>query len=123
MKYAYYLHKNGDLICKNAICYDDIEGDLVCRKWLIDTDKREDAWRLLFEALHFGCNIDRAKDLITKWDLSRDDSRYAIIHLHSELNDILRDGLRLYVTECLGEDMDEFFIWLQNNPPPNIKTT
>jgi hypothetical protein len=118
MQYAYYLHVNGDLICKNAISYNDICGDLVRKKWLLDTDKRIDAWRVVLEALGLGCNINRAKELISRWELTKEDSGYAIVHLYGELNEPLRVGLRIYIEGCLGENYDEFFDWLQDNPLP-----
>lgn len=68
MNYYYYLHENGDLICKqNADPADFRESDFVRMFWLLDTENRATVWDLLVEALALGANAGRVKGLATKW--------------------------------------------------------
>ena len=74
----YYLHTNGDLIFKQNLSgtpADLRESDSVVTLWPIDTDDRENAWRILIEALSCGAKLDRVKTLANKWHCGNDDGQ------------------------------------------------
>ncbi len=78
----YYLHTNGDLIYKPAICLetdpDYFVSDFVRETWAFVTDRRECAWTILIEASVLGANEDRIKELKEKWGCTDEDApKYA----------------------------------------------
>ena len=109
MRWCYYLHTNGDIIGKNPFSYHDIQGDFVVRIWMIDTDNREDGWRLVLQALASGCNISRAKELIDKWGLTYEDSKQMLVALKDELCPELKKGLTIFTKEFLNMDIEDYF--------------
>lgn len=109
MKWAYYLHTNGDIIGKNPISYHDIEGPFVVCKWIVDTEKREDAWRLVLQALARGCRIERAKELSKNWNLTYEDSKNMLVALRHEITPELKKGLGVFAKEILDMDLEDYF--------------
>lgn len=74
----YYLHTNGDLIFEHNLpgtAADIIESDFAVMLWSIDTDNRENAWRILVEALSCGAKLDRIQELAVKWHCGGDDAQ------------------------------------------------
>lgn len=107
IQWAYYLHINGDIISKNTITFNDIEGDFVVKKWLIDTTDRTDAWKLVLEALVLGASIDRVKELSNMWGLDYEDSLEFITR--TEPTEILKEGFDKFVRLVLGfENYDAY---------------
>lgn len=107
MQWAYYLHTNGDIIGKNPITFNDIEGDLVVKKWLIDTTNRIDVWILIIEALALNGSLERIKELSTKWKLDYKDSLEFITR--TEPTEILKEGFDKFVRLILGfENYDAY---------------
>lgn len=78
-KHYYYLHTNGDLIHKPYIdggqAADFRESPFVRMFWLIDTQERYDAWRLLVEAKALGARDDRVDELVAKWRCDDEDAQ------------------------------------------------
>jgi len=77
VKYWYYLHTNGDLIPKH-FAYDPsgsdfMDSDFVQKFWLVDTNKRFEAWALLAESLACGANLPRVQELAEKWGCNESD--------------------------------------------------
>jgi hypothetical protein len=80
----YYLHTNGELIYKpnsdDGVVADMRESDFVRMLWPMDTDTREDAWRILIEALALGANKERVTTLAHKWNCNDEDADNMAAH-------------------------------------------
>ena len=81
MKHYYYLHTNGGLIHKSALAVDSMgageyfDSDFVVTWWLVDDQKRSDAWNLCIFALKAGAKRGRVDQLIEKWKLTNEDAK------------------------------------------------
>jgi len=111
MKWYYYLHTNGDLIGKNPIVVDGdagyFDGDFVQKVWCIDTEKREDCWKFLLEALAKGACIDRVKELAEKWKMDKADSIEMLIRMKPK--GLMRGGMTIFIEKILGLDVEEYW--------------
>lgn len=114
--YYYYLHTNGDLIGKPPLVVESdplyFESTFVRKVWNIDLSNRSHAWGLVLEALALGANIDRVKELATKWKLDYTDCKVMIINI--DPNDDLRAGLALFITNILNMDYADFWNTLRD---------
>ncbi len=72
----YYLHTNGDLIHKGQHCdpSDFEESDFVKKWWLVDLEKRHDAYNMLIHASMLGIKKERLGDLVSKWKITNEDA-------------------------------------------------
>lgn len=93
MRFYYYLHENGDLICKqdfdSSQAADFRESPFVQHLWLIDPTDRETAWSLLVESLAIGASKERVEELARKWSCDDDD---ADVYADRIGLDLYRDG-------------------------------
>ena len=76
-KWYYYLHTNGDLIGKSPFgveCDPNyFDSPFVKKVWEIDLENRLDAWNFILEALSLGAGEDKVKELVEKWDMTKED--------------------------------------------------
>lgn len=73
----YYLHENGDLICKSdyeEIIADFQESDFVKHFWMFDPTSRLVGWSVLVEALALSANEERVSELAEKWGCNDEDA-------------------------------------------------
>ncbi len=72
----YYLHTNGDLIHKSKSCdpSDFEESDLVKKWWVVDLEKRHDAYNMLIHASMIGIRKERLAGLVGKWKITNEDA-------------------------------------------------
>ena len=73
----YYLHTNGSLIYKRELgdtVADLRESPFVRGIWPLDTENRENAWRICVEGLASGANPERVKELAEKWQCDDNDA-------------------------------------------------
>jgi hypothetical protein len=111
MKWYYYLHTNGDLIGKNPAYTseaDFTESDFVKTFWLIETDDRADAWRVVLEALARGARVDRVRELAEKWGLSKTDA-FEMMVRNGKPPDLLREGLERFINDILRMTDEAFY--------------
>lgn len=105
----YYLHTNGDLIYKPAIVVEldssYFDSDFVKKYWCFDSEDRNDAWTIILEALILGANINRIKELSSKWGLTLKNFHEFMIRT-PEPNDLLKQGIILFATEVLEYSLD-----------------
>lgn len=74
----YYLHENGELICKpnrSGIVADIRESTFARALWPVDPCDRAGAWTLLVEGLAAGAKPDRVRELADKWKCSDADAQ------------------------------------------------
>lgn len=105
----YYLHTNGKLIFKRnfpGMVTDIVEGDFAVMLWPLDTKNRENAWRVLVEALACEAGLVRVMELAVKWGCSDDD---ALIYG-------ARVGARLFMDGEQWCATREDFVDLQESP-------
>jgi len=113
MKWYYYLHTNGELIGKNPVAVESdseyFNSPFVKEFWKIDTTKREDAWRLLLEALALGASIEKVKELADKWKCNFEDSIEMLKRMKP--TSLMKDGWYIFLKEILGfNSMDDYLI-------------
>ena len=75
----YYLHINGDLIFKHNLpgtAADIRESNFAIMLWPIDVEDRENAWRILVEALACGAKLNRVQELAAKWHCDDNDAQF-----------------------------------------------
>jgi len=106
----YYLHTNGDLICKNAtyMSDSDFKSDFVVKHWLVDVNQRGDGWRMILEALVLGARIDRVKELADTWKMTEEDAAEYMFR-NPNPPEIEKQGLRLFFEKILNSDIEKFF--------------
>lgn len=112
MKHYYYLHVNGELISKPAIVVDMdpdyFDSDMVKRVWCIDTEKREDAWTLLVEALAEGASVERVAILADHWGCNEEDlPNYLLANMKP--TEEQRKGMEIFITDIFEADVDDFW--------------
>lgn len=113
----YYLHSESkDLIAKRFRPEDD--SPFVVRSWSLNTGNRMDAWRIALEGLALGANLDRIKELASKWNLTKHDAFRMMTRIDYDKNppsELMRDGLKLFIKNILGIDeatfVAEFATW------------
>ncbi len=107
----YYLHINGDLIYKPTIVDSDpsyFDSDFVKKYWRFDSEDRNDAWTIILEALMLGADINRIKELSSKWGLTLEDfCKFAQRTL--EPNEELKKGIVMFASAILGLAEDDFW--------------
>ena len=112
MKHYYYLHVNGDLIHKPAMVVesdpDYFDSDMVKRVWQVETEDRDDAWRILIEALVSGARVDRVRDLAEQWGCDEDDLPHFLVNNMSPTEE-QRKGLDLFIREIFQAEPNEFW--------------
>jgi len=117
MKWYYYLHTNGDLIGKNPIVVDNdgsyFDSPFVKAHWLIDTEARDDGWKLLLEATALGADITHIKELATKWGATFEDSIEML--KHCEPTELMQQGLSCFIKQVLGLDEEEYWKRVESN--------
>ena len=108
----YYLHTNGSLIHKPGFVVDSdpsyFHSDFVKAYWRCDVTDRASAWITVIEALALGADLDRIKELSTKWGLTRDELPHFLIRC-PDPTEVQRKGLRLFITDVLGLDAEKVF--------------
>jgi hypothetical protein len=80
----YYLHENGDLIYKRELgsTAADIRDSSFARGlWPIDTQNRENAWRILVEARAAGAKLERILQLASHWHCDDEDATFYAEHV------------------------------------------
>lgn len=111
MKWYYYLHTDGNIIGKNPCVVDSdpmyFDSSFVKKYWCINTENREDAWRVILEALALDCDLARAKELVAKWNLDLGDFVEMIMRV-KEI-DLMKDGISRFSKDILGLEVDEFW--------------
>jgi len=111
MEWYYYLHTNGDLIGKNPVVVDSdpsyFDSDFVKKVWKIDTEDREDGWRLLLEALALGTRISRVKELADKWKCDKADSIEMLTRIKP--NGLMRAGIIIFIKKILNMDVNDYW--------------
>lgn len=109
----YYLHTNGDLIFKKF--EPEIDSTFVRKIWPIDLTNRMHAWRKVVESLALNANVERVKELASKWEC---DLKDAVEYLGNENNPtkLRKNGFEKYLTEIAGVDYDSWFDWLVKTP-------
>jgi len=116
-KWYYYLHTNGDLIGKNLIVVNSdssyFDSPFVKKVWCIDLENRLDAWNLVLEALALGCNVKRAKELVTTWKLTFEDMPQMLLH-NPKPTPLQRKGISVFAKEILEMEEDDFWNKLEN---------
>ena len=112
MKWYYYLHSNGDLIGKNPIVVDSdsqyFDSPFVKYTWLIETDDRGDAWKLVIEALARGARIDCIRKLTTKWNLTAEDLKEYIIR-NTQPTEEQQDGMDKFIKVIFDKEPNTFW--------------
>ncbi len=108
----YYLHTNGDLIHKpsTVVDYDSqyFNSSFVKRVWgPLDTSNRENAWKVLLEALVNGAKVERIKELAQKWNCDYEDSIRMLKRIKP--TDDMQGGMGIFIKEILG--MEEEIYW------------
>ena len=107
----YYLHTNGDLIGKPSIVVDSdpsyFDSPFVKKVWKIDFTGRKDAWTMILEALALKCRIDRATELVKKWNLTYEDSLEMLVRV--EVTDLMREGMDVFIKDILNMDIEEYW--------------
>ena len=105
MKHYYYLHTNGDLIHKPTIVVESdpqyFDSDFVKAYWLVDDENRYDAWNLVITALAKGARLDRIKELVDKWGLTKEDMQGYILGTPNPTNEE-KYGVDLFMEKILG---------------------
>jgi len=109
----YYLHENGDIIGKNPVVVDSdseyFNSPFVKKVWKIDLDNRSNAWMLVLEALALDARLDRVKELVEKWKLTKEDMlEYMVREIPTKL---LVKGADLFLMRILNENLDDFEAW------------
>lgn len=100
-----YLHENGDLIFKSF--EPESDSPFVKKAWPVDQSDRGNAWQILLEALYYGADVERARELATKWGCDeRDFLRMAV---RKPATDETREGAVIFFKEILGLDYDAWF--------------
>jgi hypothetical protein len=92
IEHYYYLHENGDLICKpndDFVVSDLRDSDLVRAFWGLDLSNRASAWEFLVEAFALGAKKERVLELATKWGCDDEDGQIYADRIGVKLN---RDG-------------------------------
>lgn len=66
---VYYLHENGELIYKPSddSWWDIKDSDFSIMLWLVDSEDRESAWKILVESSALGANETRINQLAQRW--------------------------------------------------------
>ncbi len=86
--HLYYLHINGDLICKRndaGAAADIRESSFARAMWFFDPDDRATTWTIAVEALALGANTDRVNELAQQWELSDPDGTNYAAYLGARL--------------------------------------
>jgi len=121
VKWFYYLHVNGDLIGKNPLVADRdptyFDSPFVRAHWLMDTDDRSTAWSLLIEALDLAAGVARVKDLAAQWGCNLEDLPHYLIR-NPDPTAKQRRGLRRFIEQVLGLDVEKTFDNLLAKGPP-----
>lgn len=116
MDHFYYLHTNGDLIYKRF--EPESDSPFVKKVWRIDLSDRADAWRVVFEAMALGANLDRIGELASKWKLDRADFKEMLTRIATRPTDLMKKGLPKFAVDFLGfKDVREFDRWIFNGCP------
>ena len=102
----YYLHENGDLIHKRFRPEEEA-GGFVKRVWEIDLTSRYDAWRVVLEALALKANLERVKELSSKWNLTFDDSVEML--RRTTPTELMRDGLEIFAEKILNMKEQDYW--------------
>ena len=72
----YYLYNNGNLIATvpfpNALDPKFFGSSFVKHLWMIDTENRANVWKFITEALGKGAKIDRIKEILDRWKLTKE---------------------------------------------------
>lgn len=102
----YYLHENGDLIHKNFEPEQEA-GGFVKKVWKVDVSNRACGWGIVLEALALGANLERVKELSTKWGLTFDDSVEFIARVTP--TNLMRDGLEIFIEKVLSMESDDYW--------------
>lgn len=115
-KWYYYLHTNGDLINKNPVVVDSdpqyFDSSFVEKVWMIDLEERGDAWKLVLESLALGARIERVKELVEKWNLTKEDSFELLARTNADGSGVsqqMQDGLTMFVEKILGMDIETYW--------------
>lgn len=107
----YYLHTNGELISKpDSVTQYDLsyfDSPFVQKVWKLDESDRATAWKFILEALSMGCNMDRAKELSSKWGLTFEDSKQFLLRVKPENQ--LKEGLDIFITKILGMELEDYW--------------
>lgn len=105
--YAYYLHTNGDLICKPI---ESIESDspFVKKIWTLDPKFREDAWLIVLESLALNANIDRVKELVKKWECTMKDLCNYMVRVETP-TELEIEGLNIFLEKICHADPETWF--------------
>lgn len=106
-----YLHENGALIWKRFRPQD--ESPFVMRIWKLETDKRENAWTIVLEALALGADHVRVRELADHWGLTLEDLPRFLIR--ESPSDLLVTGLRVFLAEIREVDAHAWFEWLNSH--------
>jgi len=117
MRHYYYLHSNGDLIGKPPIVVDNdpqyFNSPFVKKWWLVETDRRDTAYRLVLEALTLGVRVERVVELVKKWGLTKEDSWEYVARTKPDA--CLGAGLKIFIEQILKMTEDsyweEFMVW------------
>jgi len=109
----YYLHENGSLIHKNYMPEEE-PGGLVKKVWRCNLEDRQSAWNILIEGLALGANIDRVKELASKWSCDGEDLPEYL--LRTEITKLRQIGVAAFISEVLGVHPDSWFGWLSRTP-------
>jgi hypothetical protein len=110
MIWYYYLHENGDLICKKFA--PEPGSPAVRAMWRIDTKNRADAWMVILESLALGANIERVIDLAKHWECTvRDLPEYM---RRAQPTKLRIDGLYMFL-RLHKINPNEWFAWLESH--------
>ena len=116
MKGFYYLHQNGDLICKRF--RPETDSPFVRRTWPVDNTDRKTAWIILLEGRALKANRTRLQELESKWKCELYDLPRAMVEISNAhmTTDLARKGLVMYLRNR-GIDPDKFFAAFRQGVP------
>ena len=97
----YYLHVNGDLIYKRFPIGDE-DSPFIKRIWPVNTKDRLAAWTVVLESLSLGANLDRVKELATKWKLTFEDSIELLKHSPRGTSKEMIGGMDIFIRQILN---------------------
>ncbi|MBT9167417.1 MAG: hypothetical protein DDT22_00331 [candidate division WS2 bacterium] len=123
MKHFYYLHESGDIIGKTPSVVDSdpqyFDSSFVRKVWLIDTENRSDAWKVVLEALALEADLVRVSELVEKWKLTYEDSIEMLKRTQPTL--LMREGMEKFIVEFLKMEEKDYWqkIALQGNNASN----
>lgn len=110
----YYLHSNGSLIYKRTWPGED-GSDLVRHIWPCDPSNRLHAWTIVLEGLSLGADLDRVKELASKWGCTLQDF-VEYLSRAPQPSPTLRDGAVRFLKQIAGVDDHAFWDWLGATP-------